>query len=764
MSELASYRVRQAPSPLAPGPEVDVLTPEHWAILSAIADTIIPSFTPLAGNRLLQHPLRREVFEGSCERLEQGVNHEDAHVLTTHYLAESASSQKEFKEGLTRLVNVQLHDAARKQLVFILNTLGSRVGSLLLTGYAQPIDSLPIQTRESVIQGWATARLPPLRQLHRSLTTLVKVLWVRTSPTLGPMLGYPRLPVHDNPPGSFYSFVFLQIPPATVNEPEIIEADVVVVGSGCGGAVAANEFAQAGLRTIVVDKSYYWPPEHLPMSEYEGFGHLFANGGALQTDDTSVAIVAGSAWGGGGTVNWSASLQTQGYVRYEWSRKFGLTHFTSSEFQADLDAVCERMGVGTAAIEHNKTNQVLLHGARKLGWNAKVVPQNTAGRAHNCGYCTMGCGSCGKQGPTETFLPDAAKAGADFLEGFDVQTVLFEDDVVSGEKRAVGVKGIWKSRDRNGGVAGSDRINREVIIRAPKVVIACGSLYTPVLLLRSGLRNNHIGRHLHVHPVCLMGAVWDEFTMPWEGSILTSVVNELENLDGDGYGVKLEANSMLPSLFLPLFPWRSGLEYKEFAAKMNRITGYISLSRDRKGGRVYLDPVDNTRARIAYTPSAHDKEHILTGLIALAQLLYIEGAREIFTSIPSMEPFVRPSADLQANVNVTGITAPSINDAEFQTWLDKLRRTGLPSPDTGYASAHQMGSCRMGTSPENSVVDPMGRVYGVQGLYICDASVFPSASGVNPMVTNMAISRGTARHIVERTRFSQHKSAAKARL
>ncbi|TKA61602.1 hypothetical protein B0A55_11472, partial [Friedmanniomyces simplex] len=357
MPELATHQIRQAPSPLPPGPKHDVLTAEHWGILSAIADTVIPSFTPLAGNRLLQHPLRREVYQASCQRLQQGIGLQDALALATSYLAESAFEQREFKDGLTRLVNDQLHEEAREQLIFILNALGSRAGSFLLTGYTTPLDCLPIQAREQILGTWARSRLPLLRQLHRSFTTLVKVLWVRTSPTLGLVLSYPRTPVHHNPPGIFLPFTFLQIPPSADNEPEVLEADVVVVGSGCGGAVAAKTFAEAGMNVIVIDRSYYWPPEHLPMSEYEGLAHLFANGGALQSDDTSMAIVAGSAWGGGGTVNWSASLQTQGYIRREWSQKFGLTQYTSAAYQADLDAVCDRMGVGTAAIEHNKTNQ-----------------------------------------------------------------------------------------------------------------------------------------------------------------------------------------------------------------------------------------------------------------------------------------------------------------------------------------------------------------------------------------------------------------------
>ena len=629
-----------------------------------------------------------------------------------------------------------------------LTVVSTRAGSIFLTGHATPLDCLPIASRESILQGWANARLPILRDLHRSLTSLVKVFWIRTSPTLGKVLGYPRSPVHAIPAGQGFPFAFIQVPPSPTAEPEVIETDVVIVGSGCGGAVAAKTLAEAGLKVLVVDKAYYWPPQHLPMSELEGSVHLFANGGAYQSDDASVAIIAGSTWGGGGTINWSASLQTQGMVRREWAQKFGLPHFASADFQHDLDAVCERMGVGTSSIEHNKTNQVLLEGARKLGWSAKAVPQNTGGEAHNCGYCTLGCGSCGKKGPTESFLPDAAKARAAFMEGFECTELLFSG-VQQGDARvASGVRGRWTSRDSNGGVDGADRWHREVMIKARHVILAAGPLSTPLILHRSGLRNPHIGRHLHLHPVSMVAAVWDEDIRPWEGSILTSVVNEFENLDGDGYGAKLEANIMLPGWFLPLFPWQRGLQWKEFAAKMKRMTGYISLARDRYGGRVYPDAKDG-RCKIEYTVSKYDKQHILEGVVRLAEMAYVQGAREIYAAIPGLEPFVRPAPAPEANIHVTGIETPSVTDKLFHEWQRNLRRVGFPSPATSFGSAHQMGTCRMSSSAAKGVVDAKGRVWGTEGLYICDTSVFPSASGVNPMITVMAISRSTARGIAE---------------
>lgn len=617
-----------------------------------------------------------------------------------------------------------------------------------MTGYVTPLDCLPIQDRERVLQGWATSRLPLLRGLHASLTALTIAYWVRTSLTLGRVLGHPRVPTHGSPAKDGYPFQFLQFPPSKSPEPEVITADVVIVGSGCGGAVAAKTLAEAGLKVLVVDKGYHWSPLRLPMSEREAGAHLFDNGGMIMSKDATVAIAAGSSWGGGGTVNWSASLQTQGYVRQEWSRKFGLKYFTSAEFQQDLDAVCDRMGVGTAAIEHNKTNQVLLEGARKLGWSAKTVPQNTGGEAHNCGYCTLGCGSCGKKGPTETFLPDAAKAGAHFIEGFDCAEVLF-DHSPDGQHIATGVRGRWTARDSAGNTVGPNRTTRDLHIIAPRVIVSTGSIATPVLLKRSGLTNPHIGRHLHLHPVSFIAAVWPEDVRPWEGSILTSVVNEFENLTGDGYGAKLEATTMLPGLFLPAFPWRSGEQFKTFSANMKRTTGYISLARDRNGGTVTpsTDPSNPSRPNVTYNPSPADKQSILHGLLRLSELLYVSGALEIHTCLPTFPPFIRPSPSSQPpNTNLTPLSSPSLNDSEFQSWLAALEATGGP---TRFSSAHQMGSCRMGKNKREGAVDEKGRVWGTEGLWVADASVFPSASGVNPMITNMGIARAVARGVVE---------------
>jgi choline dehydrogenase-like flavoprotein len=573
------------------------------------------------------------------------------------------------------------------------------------------------------------------------LTILSKQTWIKTTPALQNILGIPRVPTGMRP-GKGFDYEFIQIPPG--DQPETIETDVLVVGSGCGGGVCAKNLAESGYRVLVVEKGHSWTPDHFPMEPINGLNHLFMNGAFISSDDTSVNIVAGQTWGGGGTVNWSASLQTQGFVRREWAER-GLPFFTSAEFQTSLDRVCDRMGVSTEFINHNRPNQILLEGARKLGYSHKDVPQNTGGKQHDCGHCTYGCGSCEKQGPVVSYLPDAARAGAKFIEGFHAEEILFSR---KGDAQvATGVMGTWKSRDINGGVAGEPVTHRKVIINAKRIIVSGGTMQSPLLLLRSGLKNPQIGRNLHVHPVGFLGAVYDEEINPWDGAILTSVVGEYENLDGKGHGAKLEATNMIPSSWLTWLAWKGGLTYKLNAARMKHMAGYISISRDRDTGRVYADPVDG-RVRFQYSPSKFDKNHILEGLVALAKIQYVEGASEIFTVIPGVSTFVRDPAAPRGD---------GINDERFQAWLDEIRAVGFPTPESSFLSAHQMGTCRMSALEKDGVVDSRGRVWGTEGLYVADASVFPSASGVNPMVTNMAISdwisRGIAEELQEKPRL-----------
>ncbi|KAF2026244.1 long chain fatty alcohol oxidase [Setomelanomma holmii] len=742
---LPTEAVSPKATPLPPLPTDDPLTPAQWKTLLAISDAVIPAVKPIStANARIEVAVKDNNYSTAVSAL-RGLtpeNDPNADTAAKEYLADYASSNPAFKLELQRIFALYMPQSTKKELSLVLNVLNTRAGSLALTGYLTPISDQPVHVREAILKAWSTARLGVLRSLYRSLTVLSKQTWIKVTPSLRRILGVPRVPTGMKP-GKGHDYEFIQFPPG--QKPEVIETDVLIIGSGCGGAVSAKNLAEAGHRVLVVEKAYHWTPDHFPMSEANGWNHLFMNGAFISSDDTSTSIIAGQAWGGGGTVNWSASLQTQGYVRSEWAAR-GLPFFTSAEFQESLDRVCGRMGVSTDYIKHNPCNAHLLEGARKLGWSHKAVPQNTGGNQHLCGHCTFGCGSCEKQGPVMSFLPDAARAGATFIEGFHAEKVIFSNR--GSKKVATGVLGTWKSRDINGGVASDPITVRKVLIKAKRIIVSAGTMQSPLLLLRSGLSNPQIGGNLYVHPVTVMGAIHKEDISPWEGGILTSVVSEFENLDHKGHGVKLEATNMIPSSWLIWLDWKGGLQYKLDVARMKHMVGYISIARDRDTGRVYPDPIDG-RVRFQYSPSKFDKRHIMQGLLALAKIQYVQGASEIFTVIPGMRPFIRDTATPQSG--------DGINDPNFQAWLDEIKTRGFPTPESVFVSAHQMGTCRMSAEEKSGVVDPQGRVWGTECLYVADASVFPSASGVNPMVTNMAISdwisRGVAKGLEMRPRL-----------
>lgn len=725
-------------TPLPEVPAGEPFTEANWTTLMAIMDTVIPSIRRESAptKDLNQHALADADYDAAVQRIKSTVVDIPDGDLLDIYLDEKPSNIPRFQELLRLTFMKYVREDGKKSLAFVLSALNTRVGALMLTGYSTSFHEQPVHVREQIIERWRLSYLPPLNAIFKQMTSIAKSVWLKTSPTFPRIAGFPSIPEQYKQTQSF-EYEFLQFPQGS--NPAIIETDIVIVGSGCGGAVCAKNLAEAGHRVLVVDKAYHYPAQQLPMKEDAGWLHLFENGGVDATDDGSLTLVAGSTWGGGGTVNWSASLQTQGFVRREWAVDRGLTFFETAEFQNCLDRVCQRMGVSADHIRHNFGNQVLLEGSRKLGYTAKAVPQNTGGNEHYCGYCSAGCGANEKQGPAATWLPDAARAGAKFIEGFQVEKVLFDE--ARGRKVATGIKGVWTSRNSIGGVDGPGRTVREIIVKARKVIVSCGTLWSPIVLMNSGLTNPQIGRNLYLHPVNSVAAIYKEDVRPWEGGILTTVCTSFEDLDGHGHGVKLETSTMLPSFFLPLLNWNSGLDFKSLALKLRHMVGFIAIARDRDTGRVHQDPVSG-RPRYAYTPSAFDRAHLMEGLIALAKIAYVTGAVEIHANITGVPPFIRAHDDTTPTIDL-GITDP-----DFCAWIEQVEQVGNKPPVGTFPCAHQMGSNRMSLYPQDGVVDPQGKVWGTEGLYVSDASVFPSASGVNPMVTNMAISDWISRGIV----------------
>ncbi|RSL86266.1 hypothetical protein CEP51_002915 [Fusarium floridanum] len=715
--------------PEAPNP--DPLPEAQWRTLMAVMDTVVSSCQRNEPRDVDAVALSDAKYEKTMTHLRQNATPalSDTSKLDA-FLAEKPSEIPLFQDILKRML-AGFPDDKLATLRSVLSLIDNWATSLPLTGYLTPFSKLSIKDRTRVLHSWRTSSLASFRVLFKQLSQIAKHVYLRASPLFDEVTGYPSAPSGWHPVES-YPFEFMDF--NTSRNQIQLETDVIVVGSGCGAGVVARAIATAGHRVIVVDKSYHFQTSSLPLDHSEAFFHLFEQGGMLASEDGSITVTAGSCFGGGGTINWSACLQTQNTVRDEWADERGLTFFKSSEFQTRLDSVCERMGVSDEFIRHNHGNSALLEGGRKLGFSAKPVPQNTRRCEHHDGHCAMGCWRGEKQGPVNGWFPDAAKCGAKFIQGFKVERVLLSKK--GGKQVARGVVGTWMPKD------GKDTTPRVVTIKAKRVVVSAGSLWSPIILKNSGLKastkqpieNKHIGRNLHLHPTTFVGGVFEQETVPWEGGILTSVVTSLDNLDGKGHGVKLERVSMIPSMSLPWLNWTSGLNYKVLLSKYRHMEVFIAITRDRESGQVLIDPTRGI-PRVAYTPSKFDTRSNMMGMVALAKILYVQGALEIHPALPGLGPFIRAQEGPEKAIN----DSAGITDKRFQSWLKEMEAHGNKTPETPFCSAHQMSSCRMSTRQSEGVVDEFGKVWGCEGLYVADASVLPSASGVNPMVTIMAV-------------------------
>jgi len=504
------------------------------------------------------------------------------------------------------------------------------------------------------------------------------------------------------------------LPTTTIGAGERIVADAVVVGSGAGGGVAAALLARAGLSVVVLEAGPAFEAIASRQREVESFERLYLEAGLCATTDLGVSILAGACVGGGTTVNWSTSLRLPPATAASWSSLVGRAGF-SAELADAYDAVESRLGV-TVATSHNRNNGVIVDGCTALGWEWRATPRNAECVREGCGYCGFGCAYGTKRSTATTYLRDAVAAGARVFAGARVERIRF--DTANGVRpRANGVEAI--------DVASS----RRFAVDAPIVVVAAGSLRTPGVLARSGVTSPHLGKHLHLHPTSAISAQFADRIETWNGVMQSALCDRFADLDPStgaghaGFGATIEAAPAHPGLMALGLPWYGRDAHAAEMTDAAFRASLIALTRDRGEGAVGVDE----RADVTYALDRDDARRLARGLAGAARIALAAGATRVSTLHAT--PLELSVAD-----------AARGGFARFEAEL--LRRADAREP-LALFSAHQMGTARMASDTGAGVVDADGRVYGVDGVLVTDASVFPSASGVNPMLTIMALAHRT---------------------
>ena len=478
-----------------------------------------------------------------------------------------------------------------------------------------------------------------------------------------------------------------------------VECDVVVVGTGAGGAVVGRELAEAGLAVVFVEEGHYYDRTQFTGRAFEMQQKLYRRGGStFSVGNVGIPIPIGQSVGGTTTINSGTCYRTPDRVLRDWQRDLGLDELGPEYLGPYFDRVESVLQVEQARADLLGGNgRVIARGCDALGFTRHGPLKRNAPACDGQGICCWGCPTDAKRSTNVSYIPLALRAGAELFAGARMTRIIVE----GGKAR---------------GVVATTAQGHVLTVRAKSVVIACGSIMTPIVLGQQGLggRSGQLGKNLSIHPACGAIAEFDEAITPWKGIPQGYSIEELheEGILYEGASVPLEMAMNVTQLIGP--------ELIRLAENFDHVASFGFMVEDTSRGsvrEVMGQPV------IQYWLQDKDVAHIKRGVDVLAQVFFAAGAKRVHTPIAGFDVL------------------------ESEVDLSKLRRANIKPWDLDLSAYHPLGTARMGTDAASSVIDANHEMHDVPDLFIVDGSAVPTALGVNPQVTIMAMATRAAEKI-----------------
>jgi len=478
------------------------------------------------------------------------------------------------------------------------------------------------------------------------------------------------------------------------------ECDVVVIGSGAGGAVAAATMAEAGLDVLVLEAGRHYDRDSYPRDQLDAVRGLYRDAGlTIAAGKPKIPIPVAKAVGGTTVVNSGTCFRAPDQVLDDWATRFGVGW--ARDLSDDFAEAEEMLRVRQLDPERmGRNGQLAMAGAAALGVGGGPIARN-AGSCVQCGSCPLGCPIDAKRGMHVSYLPRAVAAGARLRAGVEARRVLVEGG------RAVGVE------CRAGG--DDERPASTFTVRARRaVVLAGGAFGTPELLMRSGLGGGAVGANLHIHPACWVGARYAEEVRGWEGVMQSYYLDQWEE-----QGILLEA-TFTPLAFGGAWLVGSGVEHQRAMLDYPHMGSIGVQLTDRSAGRVATGRDDGLR--ISYRLDRDDAARVTFGIARAAEVHFAAGATEVYPNVVGVKVLRREE-------------------------LASFEATRFKPADLRLEGFHPMGTARIAADPRQGACTPDGALHGTAGLYVADASLFPTALGVNPMMTIVVCAKQVGRRV-----------------
>jgi len=477
--------------------------------------------------------------------------------------------------------------------------------------------------------------------------------------------------------------------------------DAIVVGSGAGGSPVAAYLAEAGWRVLVLEEGpYYSPEQYGRFRPSEILRRMWRESGmfaAFGVGDTPViGLAAGRCVGGSSVLTGGVCFRIPAEVHDDWVRARGLSELSERAFDPVYEEVERRCHVHEVPADMRAwPSRRLVAGAESLGIKMKPTRRNTVDCQGNA-RCNFGCPAEAKQSVDRTFLPSALQHGARLVSDALVQRVLIE------QGRAVGVEGHLLD-------ARTGKASHRFVARAPIVVASCGTLHTPLLLMRSGLgrTSDALGRNVTLHPAVRMSAQFDEPLDGFSGSLQAVYTDQFAS-----EGITLVGLHSPPNVLAAALPG-IGAAHREIVRRMRGLSAMGGMVHDRGGGRVRPGP--GREPILWYRMSPRDLLRLRRTITILGEIAFAAGARALY---------------------------PPVFGVRSVQSVDELRRLEHEPMDVRRIEClafHPLGSARMSVGPAEGVVSPTGETHEVRGLFVADGSVLPTSIGVNSQVPVMSM-------------------------
>lgn len=500
-----------------------------------------------------------------------------------------------------------------------------------------------------------------------------------------------------------------------------LDADVVIIGSGAGGGIAAEMLSTAGLKVVMLEEgALYTSRDFAELDEFKAYSRLYQEGAGRATSDGAIPILQGRAVGGTTLVNWTTSIRTPDQTLAHWASQFEVRDAGAEAMAPWFTRIEAQLGIAPWAMPPNANNSMLRDGCEKLGLHWKTVPRNVRG-CWNLGYCGFGCPTNAKQSMLVTTLPVALDHGMTLLHHARVERLDFRQGQVVGVHASA-----LDSETRH-------RTGMHIELRARHYIVAAGAINTPALLLRSQAPDPHkrIGLRSCIHPVNLSLADFEQPIDGYHGAPQSIYSDHFLWPDAAQLGFKLEVPPMQPLLISSVLGgYGKGLA--DDMARLPHAQALIALMRDgfheqSSGGRIRID--DDGQPLFDY--DVHDPlwDGLRRAYLAMAEIQFAAGAKH-----------VRPL---------------HLDAQNYRSWPEaKAAIAALPMAKhrTGLVTAHLMGGCAMGENREQCVVDSYGRFHAAENLSVFDGSIFPTSIGANPQLTIYAFISRNASKLLETLR------------